>query len=205
MDELETINYQIILYSKSHFDKYLSENNYRIANNNIIKRMISHYCGLDMQYITDANVYFWVSNTYQKLFKMNKFPNFNVYNLMKSFMEAFDSWKLNLYNINSLNYIIDQLLGFIAHTEIKYYNELGIDIGEEDINFITNIYGEDKEVVWPYICTQDEEGNYRLIKYDGKQYSEVIDKLYAPNKERAMIRFREKYKLGWYDIYQKNA
>jgi hypothetical protein len=51
---------------------------------------------------------------------------------------------------------------------------------------------------WPYrrtppqIVVGDEQGFYRLLKYDGEQYSEVVDKTRAKNKDEARMIFRGK-------------
>lgn len=55
----------------------------------------------------------------------------------------------------------------------------------------------------PYIVTMDEQGFYRLIKYDNakSQYDEVIAKIEAETRVDAKLYFHYRYGIDLNDIY----
>ena len=138
MLKLEIIEKQIILLTKNRFYSYLEENHIYGNYIEIIKRMISYYCALNIEHVKLENVYHWVVELYAKLADTKEFNSMNTRLLLFDVADALSPFP-NMSNMERMCYVINKLLGKIAHTEITGLQKLGIELGSIDNDFLKEL------------------------------------------------------------------
>jgi hypothetical protein len=104
----------------------------------ILKRMISYYNRIEIQFINLDIIYFWVKELYIKLEKSGKFPHMRIELLLNKMPEILNPFPFPEKSADQkIEYIIHYMLSGFAQTEAKTLDELGIDMGEPDFKCLT--------------------------------------------------------------------